>query len=135
MLVGSSEVDKTLCTYSILQVHKGMLINKNNQSLPSNTQLNVMIQKESLNVEKNDSGRVAYWYSGTDRNRDSFRKVPVFYCFIENRYLNAPFRFRAPFRSTNKTSCYLLVSTRTVNLMTHCFQFPPKKCPIPAEIQ
>ena len=30
--------------------------------------------------------RVAYRYSGTDRNRDLFRKVPVFYRFIENRY-------------------------------------------------
>ena len=30
--------------------------------------------------------RVAYRYSGTDRNRDSFRKEPVFYRFVENRY-------------------------------------------------
>ena len=30
--------------------------------------------------------RVAYRYSGTDRNRDSFRKVSIFYCFVENRY-------------------------------------------------
>ena len=30
--------------------------------------------------------RVAYRYSGIDRNRDSFRKEPVFYRFVENRY-------------------------------------------------
>ena len=30
--------------------------------------------------------RVAYRYSGTDRNRDSFRKEPVFTRFVENLY-------------------------------------------------
>ena len=30
--------------------------------------------------------RVAYRYSGTDRNRYSFRKEPVFTRFVENRY-------------------------------------------------
>ena len=31
-------------------------------------------------------GRVAYRYSGTDRNLDSFRKEPLFTRFVENRY-------------------------------------------------
>ena len=30
--------------------------------------------------------RVTYRYLGTDRNQDSFRKEPVFYRFVENRY-------------------------------------------------
>ena len=38
------------------------------------------------NVILNKMIRVAYRYSGTDRNRDSFRKEPVFYRFVENRY-------------------------------------------------
>ena len=33
-----------------------------------------------------DRGRVAYRYSGIDRNRYSFRKEPVFTRFVENRY-------------------------------------------------
>ena len=32
------------------------------------------------------TGRVAYRYSGTDRNRYSFLKEPVFTRFVENRY-------------------------------------------------
>ena len=35
---------------------------------------------------KDTINRVGYRYSGTDRNRDSFKKVPVFYRSVENRY-------------------------------------------------
>ena len=46
----------------------------------------LQLPKLFLGKDYSGVGRVAYRYSGTDRNRDSFRKEPVFACFVENRY-------------------------------------------------
>ena len=45
-----------------------------------------LIYETSIALEKVIISRVAYRYSGTDRNRYSFRKEPVFTRFVENRY-------------------------------------------------
>ena len=51
-----------------------------------NYKLEIEIFRNSTQNNLSVLSRVAYRYSGTDRNRYSFRKEQVFTSFVENRY-------------------------------------------------
>ena len=62
---------------------------------------------KNLSLKSFHISRVAYRYSGTDRNRDSFLKVPVLYRFIENWYSKAPFLSTVSFQQIRQVVIYL----------------------------